>query len=85
MDEAVPRPRTIHRKGAGVSEARRILDVLDESESRADREAVDRGVHEEPDPASTDEEDDVGRLEQLLGERCSIARERTDGQGGDRP
>ena len=47
---AVPKPRTTHVADAGVGNQVLVVEVLDDREARADGEAEDRRVDQEPDP-----------------------------------
>ena len=79
---------------AHIVQARGVVEILDQGEPGADREAVDRGVHQEPDQATADQQRDPRELQRLLHDRRdpseetgrhaqSVARQRVRAPGDD--
>ena len=66
------------RSHAGIGDEPQEVEILHDRESRADGEAEDRRIHQEPDPVRANQHDDHQALQQFLGERRDVAREMRD-------
>ena len=70
---------------AGVRDRMQEIQVLDDREARADREAADRGVDREADAMRANQHDNHRRFQKLLDDRSDIARERHGVDAKHRP
>jgi hypothetical protein len=76
-DRGAEAPDDLHRQ-RGLRARSEVVQVLDEREAGADREAGDSGVHRQPDAPRANQEDDQHRLQGLLDPRRQVARIRRE-------
>ncbi len=86
QDRRAESPNEPEEDARGV-ERLQVVGVLDERETGADRESVNRGVDGEPDAVAANQVDDEQALDRLLRRRREVARERrvTDVERVDQP
>ena len=70
---AVPKPRTIHVPMPASGASLQIVEILDQREPGADREAHDRRIHQESDAMRANQRDDHQTLQQFLDDRRHVA------------